>query len=107
MCSSDLATVERHGITGAFAVPTQLAMLVRHPAFDAQRLKSLRVIAYGGAPSEPALIAEVERALPGTRLVQNYGQTETGPLFSLQPEERAIHPSALGRPNPLIEVREA
>ena len=100
-----IATVERYRITGAFAVPTQLAMLVRHPAFDAQRLRSLRVIAYGGAPSEPALIAEVERALPGTRLVQNYGQTETGPLFSMQPEDRALHPAALGRPNPLIEVR--
>ena len=97
--------VERHGITGAFAVPTQLAMLVRHPAFDARRLRSLRVLVFGGAPSAPELITEVERALPGTRLVQNYGQTETGPLFSAQPEDRARNPAALGRPNPLIEVR--
>lgn len=99
-----IATVERFGVTGAFAVPTQLAMLLKHPGFDPLRLRSLRVIAYGGASSEPDLIEALEHALPWTRLVQNYGQTETGPLFSLQPQDRACAPRALGRPDPRIEV---
>ena len=99
-----MEAVERHRITGAFAVPAQLAMLLRHPAFDASRLRTLRIIAYGGAPSDPGLIAELERALPATRLVQNYGMTEIGPLFSQGPEDRRVNPLALGRPNATLEV---
>lgn len=99
-----IAAVERHRITGAFAVPTQLAMLLHHPAFDAQRLASLRLIVYGGAPGDPTLIAALERALPQVRFVQNYGQTETGPLFSQQPHERERRPDAIGKPNTTIEV---
>ena len=93
-----------HAITGAFAVPTQLAMLLRHPGFDRARLETLRLVVYGGAAADPALIAELERALPQVRFVQNYGQTETGPLFSQYPEDRRANPAAIGRPNKLIEV---
>ncbi len=99
-----IAAVERHRITGAFAVPTQLAMLLKHPAFDAERLASLRLIVYGGAPGDPTLVAALERALPQVRFVQNYGQTETGPLFSQQPHERRVAPESIGRPNTMVEV---
>jgi acyl-CoA synthetase (AMP-forming)/AMP-acid ligase II len=99
-----MEAVERHSITGAFAVPAQLAMLLRHPNFDPLRLRNLRIIVYGGAPSDPKLIAELARALPGVRLVQNYGMTEIGPLFSQGPEDRLVNPSALGRPNTTLEV---
>jgi acyl-CoA synthetase (AMP-forming)/AMP-acid ligase II len=96
--------VERHRITGAFAVPTQLAMLLEHPRFDPERLKSLRIIVYGGAPSDPTLIEALEARLPWVAFIQNYGQTETGPLFSLQPGDRHADPGALGRPNDLIDL---
>lgn len=96
--------VETHGITGAFAVPTQLAMLLHHPGFAPDRMKSLRVVVYGGAPSDPDLIEAIATRLPWVRFIQNYGQTETGPIFSLQPEDRAIDPRALGRPNALVEI---
>lgn len=99
-----MEAVQRHRITGAFAVPTQLAMLLRHPGFDASRLRTLRIVVYGGAPSDPRLIEELARALPETRLVQNYGMTESGPLFSQGPEDRRVNPSALGRPNATLEV---
>jgi acyl-CoA synthetase (AMP-forming)/AMP-acid ligase II len=99
-----IAAVERHRITGAFAVPTQLAMLLNHPAFDAQRLASLRLIVYGGAPGDPTLIAALECALPQVRFVQNYGQTETGPLFSQQPHERQAAHDSIGKPNSMVEV---
>ncbi len=95
---------ERLGITGAFAVPTQLAMLVRAPGFDAKRLASLRIVVFGGAIADPDLIAQVSAALPHVRFVQNYGQTETGPLFSQQPEDRARNRAAIGRANPHIEL---
>ena len=99
-----MEAVERDRITGAFAVPAQLAMLLRHPAFDPVRLRNLRIIVFGGAPCDPKQIAELARALPGTRLVQNYGMTEIGPLFSQGPEDRSVNPSALGRPNTTLET---
>ncbi|MSQ69822.1 MAG: long-chain fatty acid--CoA ligase [Betaproteobacteria bacterium] len=91
-------------ITGAFAVPTQLAMLLRHPRFDPARLRSLRLVVFGGAPADPALIAELERSLPAVRFVQNYGQTETGPILSQHPEDRPRAPASIGRPNALAAV---
>jgi len=99
-----MEAVERHHITGIFAVPAQLMMLLRHPDFDASRLRTVRLVVYGGAPSDPSLIEEIERALPAARLVQNYGQTETGPIFSQPPEDRRLAPAALGRPNKMLEV---
>jgi fatty-acyl-CoA synthase len=99
-----MADTARLGITGAFAVPTQLAMLVRAPGFDAKRLASLRIVVFGGAIADPDLIAQVSAALPHVRFVQNYGQTETGPLFSQQPGDRARNRAAIGRANPHIEL---
>lgn len=99
-----MEVVHRHRITGVFAVPAQLAMLIRHPNFDASLLRTVRLVLFGGAPSDPKLIEELARALPNARLVQNYGQTETGPLISQGPEDRLVSPSALGRPNAALEV---
>lgn len=99
-----METAERLRITGVFAVPTQLAMLARHPEFDASRLATLRLVVFGGAPSDPKLIAEIAHAIPQARLVQNYGQTETGSLVCQGPEERRVAPAALGRPNPALEI---
>jgi acyl-CoA synthetase (AMP-forming)/AMP-acid ligase II len=96
--------VDRQRITGFFAVPAQLAMLRRHERFDPARLRSLRVIVYGGAPASPALIDELERSLPHVRFVQNYGQTETGPLFSQSSADRRANAAAIGRPNRTIEI---
>lgn len=99
-----IAAVEAHSGTGAFLVPTQVAMLLDHPAFDADRLASLRKVVYGASPVPPGLIARATEALPGARFIQNFGQTETGPMISLHPEAWAERPEALGRASPLVEA---
>jgi len=96
--------VARHRVTGAFMVPAQLALLLGDPALDRSRLESLRLVVYGGAPARPELIDRAAAALPQVAFVQNYGSTEMGPLFSMLPKERAANPTALGRPNPAIEI---
>jgi len=96
--------IERHGGTGAFLVPAQISMMLDDPAFDAARLGSLRKIMYGAAPSPPALIARAERALPHVDFIQNFGQSETGPLITIHPGDRHRNPDALGYPSPLVEV---
>ena len=99
-----IAAIERHRGTGAFLVPAQISMLLDHPEFDAARLGSLRKIVYGAAPSPPALIARAEAALPHVALIQNFGQTETGPLITIHAEDRRRKPEALGHPSPLVDV---
>jgi acyl-CoA synthetase (AMP-forming)/AMP-acid ligase II len=96
--------VERRGITAAFFVPAQLAMVLDDPGFDARRLETLERIVYGGSPARPELIARAEAALPHVAFIQNYGQTETGPLISAQPEDRKVNPRAIGRAPADIDI---
>lgn len=99
-----VADVERLGATGAFLVPAQVKMLIDHAAFDAGQLKSLRKIVYGGAPSPPGLIERADASLPHVEFIQNYGQTEIGPLVTLYAEDRARRPDALGYPTRHCEL---
>lgn len=99
-----LDVIARHRVTGAFMVPAQLAMLLGDSSFDRSKLESLRLVVYGGASAKPELVDRAAAALPWVAFIQNYGQTETGPLFSLLPSDRTAYPTALGRPNPSIEI---
>ena len=99
-----IAGVERHSATGAFLVPAQISMLLDHPSFDASRLGSLRKLMFGAAPASPALIARAEAALPHVHFIQNFGQSETGPLITITAADRKRKPESIGRPSPLVEV---
>ena len=99
-----IAAVEAHGGTGAFMVPAQIAMLLDDPAFDAGRLRTLRKLVYGAAPCPPPLLDRAERQLPDVEFIQSFGQTETGPLITLYPNDRRRRPDGLGFPSPLIEA---
>ena len=99
-----IEAVEANSVTGAFLVPTQVTMLLDHPAFDANRLASQRRLVFGAAPVGPEFIARAADALPNARVIQNFGQSETGPMITLHPELWAAHPAALGRTGPLIEA---
>lgn len=92
------------GITCAFVVPAQLRMLLDDPNFSATSLRSLRLIACGGAPVPQDLIAKTEALLPHTDLYRAYGSTETGHLLSQSPERRAVFPYAAGPPGRHVDV---
>lgn len=91
-----IAEVERTGATGAFLVPAQIRMLIDDPAFDPERLRSLRRIIYGGATAPPGLIERADGMLADTAFIQNYGQTEIGPVATLYAPDRDRKPDALG-----------
>lgn len=97
--------VERHAVTGTLLVPTQLADLIAHPAFSAQRLRTLRHINYAGAPMPLALYDRLTEALPQVAFTENYGQSETGPMTI----RRAFHPhdrrATSGRPPHNVETK--
>jgi acyl-CoA synthetase (AMP-forming)/AMP-acid ligase II len=74
-----LDRVESSGADHAFVVPTMLHRILDDPAFDAGRLGSLRVLAYGAAPMPGRVIREaLERFPAGCGFIGSYGQTETG-----------------------------
>jgi len=98
------AEVERTGATGGFLVPAQIDMLLEDPAFEPHRLRSLKKLIFGAAPAPVALLDRAEQALPWVEFIQNFGQTETGPLITQYPADRRHNPQGLGRARDLIEA---
>lgn len=72
-----MTTIEREGVTGVPFVPTMLQMLLDHPAFAPQRLRCVRRLSYGAAPSAQALLQRAQSVLPWAGLHQYYGMTES------------------------------
>ena len=95
---------EQEGITAAFFVPSQLNDLVSHPAFSAERLRTLRNIGYAGAPMGRALLERVQSALPHVAFTENYGQSETCPLTVRRPEHGSAKLGTVGRPAFNVEL---
>jgi acyl-CoA synthetase (AMP-forming)/AMP-acid ligase II len=77
------AIVQEQRVTEIFLAPTMLQMVLDHPRFASYDLTSLRLLTYGASPITAALLDRVREALPGTALVQAYGQTELSPLATL------------------------
>jgi len=107
-----LRTIARERVTAATFVPTMLAMVMRHPEFDAHDLSSLELISYGASPMPETLLREAIRRFPNARFAQSYGMTETSPLVARlgpedhQPDGPTSHRlRSAGRPAPGVEVR--
>jgi acyl-CoA synthetase (AMP-forming)/AMP-acid ligase II len=81
-----LDTVSRHGVTMTLWVPTQLSMLLNSPSVGKYDLSSLKKIWYGSSPiTPPVLEGAMERF--NSDFYQWYGQTETGMVSVLRPED--------------------
>jgi acyl-CoA synthetase (AMP-forming)/AMP-acid ligase II len=106
-----LGVIESRQATHAYFVPAMIGMLLADPARARVALRSLQVLAYGGAPLPGPLMERTLGVLPVTPLYEVYGMTETsGVLCVLGPEEHRdprcprLRASA-GRPLPGNEVR--
>lgn len=100
-----LALMYEHGVTLAWPWFSAIAQgLIGHSDFDAARLKALKYL-FIIAP--PTLVAEVQRLLPGTEVIQACGMTETAGIFALcDPDETAENRTIKhGRASPGVQVR--
>ena len=70
------ATVQRHRVTNAWLVPTQIKMLLNYAELGKWDLSSLKWIAYGGSPMYVEDLKEALRRI-GPVFVQLYAQGET------------------------------
>ena len=100
-----IEAVEREAITNAFFVPTQLNDLLHHPDFSRARLASLKTVSFAGAPMPLPLIQALMEALPDGTFIENYGQSETGPLTVCRTSERHDKLGSIGLPAVGVELR--
>jgi acyl-CoA synthetase (AMP-forming)/AMP-acid ligase II len=91
-------------ITVAQGVPTQWALVLAHPEFDAAGLSTLRIAGTGASRVPPELVAEL-RARLGVPVVVRYTSTEaslgTGTVPG-DPDE--VVATTVGRPGPGVEL---
>ncbi|MDX3639994.1 class I adenylate-forming enzyme family protein [Streptomyces sp. MB09-02B] len=97
--------VEQHRVTSTLLVPAMLRLLGLGDWHRACDLSSLRHIVFGGAPTPAEVLAEVTARLPGTELIETYGQTEAGPrITTLRQRDRADRPRSVGRAVPGMQI---
>jgi acyl-CoA synthetase (AMP-forming)/AMP-acid ligase II len=95
---------EQHRISMIFAVPAQLALLLKHSDFEPTRLKSLTTIVLGGAAVPRELIERAEAAMPWMTCARAYGSTETGHLAAqFKPDRERVY-DGLNQPGGRLEI---
>ena len=72
-----LELTERHAMSTVAGIPTQIAMMLRDPAFAGRDLSAVRAVIMGGAPATAALVAEAAERL-GAAVAVRYSCTEAG-----------------------------
>ncbi len=67
--------IERHKINYLFSVPTLFQAIASAPNYKPERMASLELVLYGGAPISPQLLDRIDREWPAT-VRHIYGTTE-------------------------------
>jgi acyl-CoA synthetase (AMP-forming)/AMP-acid ligase II len=99
-----LELLAREKMTTVAGVPTQLALMLRQPDFDAFDLSSVRFIIAGGGPITPGLAEEARRRFDA-QLATRYSCTEAGIGLGTafdDPDEDAI--VSVGRPHASVDL---
>lgn len=91
------------GVQLTALVPTMIASILDAGDLEPGSLASLHTLVFGGSPIPDALMLRLRKALPGIRLCQIFGQTETVANGTMLPDEqragsagRALFGNAVG-----------
>jgi acyl-coenzyme A synthetase/AMP-(fatty) acid ligase len=100
-----LEIVEREGVNVLCQAPTEYRILAKRT--ELRPIGSLRRMVSAGEPLNPQVIRAFRDAV-GIGIGDGYGQTETGPVTGMPPDEDDQgRDGSMGRPLPGIEVRVA
>jgi acetyl-CoA synthetase len=98
-----LDLIEREGVNVLCQAPTEYRMLAKRA--ELRPIGSLRRLVSAGEPLNPEVIRRF-RSEMGLPIGDGYGQTETGPVTGMRPDEDdPARDGSMGRPLPGIEVR--
>ncbi|TBU72856.1 AMP-binding protein [Phytopseudomonas daroniae] len=90
-----LDAIEREKVTDLYLVPTLYHMLIEHPAFNRERVASVRKIGFAGAPMSDGLLQRVEAAFKPELFVNHYGSSE---IYTFTIDQQATRkPGSSGR----------
>jgi acyl-coenzyme A synthetase/AMP-(fatty) acid ligase len=98
-----LEIAEREGVSVLCQAPTEYRMLAKRA--ELRPIPSLRRLVSAGEPLNPEVIRQF-RAELGLTIGDGYGQTETGAVAGMRPDEDdPAKDGSMGRPLPGVEVR--
>jgi len=99
-----LALIEEHQLTGIGGIPTQLALMLRHPRFESTDVSSVKAVIIGGGPATASLVREARERF-GCALSMRYSCTEAGiglgTAFDAPLEDAEV---SVGRPHAGVEL---
>jgi long-chain acyl-CoA synthetase len=95
----------RERISHAILVPAMYNLCLLLPDLQAHDLSAWRIGAYGGAAMPTASIEGLAARLPGLKLMNAYGATETcSPAILMPPGQTAAHRASVGLPVPCADL---
>jgi long-chain acyl-CoA synthetase len=96
-----LKVAARERVTQTVMVPAMYNLCLLQADFDSHDLSAWRIGGFGGAPMPIATIEKLASKIPGLRLINAYGSTETtSPSTIMPPELTAAHIDSVGLPCP-------
>ena len=96
-----LKIAARERVTQTVMVPAMYNLCLLQADFDRHDLSSWRIGGFGGAPMPIATIEQLATKIPGLKLINAYGSTETtSPSTIMPPELTATHIDSVGLPCP-------
>src|SRR6202171_2243147 len=100
-----LKVASRERVTQTVMVPAMYNLCLLQPDFEACDLSAWRIGGYGGAPMPVATIEKLAAKIPGLRLINAYGSTETtSPSTIMPPELTAAHLDSVGLARPRAAI---
>ncbi|UFZ05228.1 acyl--CoA ligase [Bradyrhizobium ontarionense] len=100
-----LKLAARERVTYTVMVPAMYNLCLLQRDFDSHDLSSWRIGGFGGAPMPVATIERLAAKIPGLRLVNAYGSTETTSPATLMPSAlTARHIDSVGLPCPGVRI---
>jgi long-chain acyl-CoA synthetase len=98
-----LDVIEAQRITRLPAGPTILHGLMGYDGFGARDFSSLRSVYSGSAPLPEETLRQWQ-AITGCPVLEGFGQSESGPVLTVNWDGAAIVPGSVGKPLPETEI---
>jgi long-chain acyl-CoA synthetase len=100
-----LALAERERMTHTLLVPAMYNLCLLTPGFAERDLSAWRIGGFGGAPMPEPTITRLAEELPGLKLMNAYGATETTSPSTIMPARFATsHLASVGLPVPNCRI---